>query len=823
MAQKKKGKTTKGKKTQSRPKTKEEIKKMQEQRHADKRVLDEIWAIVFIAIGVFLCVSIFTDGAGEFGHIIGTCLKGLFGFVANVLPFYFIIIGILMFAKQTVHINFRSLMLLFVIYLNIAAMNSYRFINETTTFDWSGFYTQGIELNSGGELGMVLGLSLFKVVGPSGLWIVTASVTVICLLLFINTPISRFFERTKEKSEERRILKEEKKAAKLEKNQKPAEIIIDTPKERKKEIAKEPEKKPILPLKKRKQNDNIDEYFDDDDLFGRGKMPKSGGFGLESPSVPIVGLGLDGGQAAATSGTSLGLHKEQEPPKEEPTEIKTISNKEAKEAMLSAEEINGAKVTSSYKKPPLSLLNKRKGALQGSSESDLKLKVRQLEETLRSFKVDAKVVQVTQGPTVTRFEIQPAVGVKVNSIVNLSNDIALNLRAKSLRIEAPIPGKAAVGIEIENDHSNMIVLRDIIDTPEFKEAKSKLSFAVGKDIGGAPIIADLKSMPHLLIAGATGSGKSVCINTIITSIIYKANPDEVKLILIDPKVVELGSYNGIPHLLIPVVTDPTKAAAALNWAVSEMLGRYKKFADAGVKDLDSYNEKQAKIEDGEKMSQVVIIIDELADLMMAAPSQVEESICRLAQMARAAGMHLIVATQRPSVNVITGVIKANIPSRIAFKVTSQVDSRTIIDMAGAEKLVGKGDMLFGPSGAGKPYRVQGCFVSDEEVKKVIEHVKNQVEETDFSQDLLSTLNAPTETTATSSNPDDELMPEAIEFVMKSGHASVSMLQRRFRIGYNRAARIIDAMEEQGIIGPADGSRPRQVLITEEEYQNNEDN
>ena len=429
--------------------------------------------------------------------------------------------------------------------------------------------------------------------------------------------------------------------------------------------------------------------------------------------------------------------------------------------------------------------------------------------------MDARVLQVTQGPTVTRYEIQPAVGVKVSSIVRLADDIALNLEAKSIRIEAPIPGKAAVGIEVENESVTMVRLREIIDSDAFKRSKSKITFAVGKDISGDAIVADLKAMPHLLIAGSTGSGKSVCINSIITSFIYKANPDEVKLILIDPKVVELGNYNGIPHLMIPVVTDPSKAAAALNWAVAEMTDRYKKFAEEGVRDLESYNEFViANDEKDRVMPQVVIIIDELADLMMAAPSQIEESICRLAQMARAAGMHLIVATQRPSVDVITGVIKANIPSRIAFAVSSQVDSRTILDMQGAEKLVGKGDMLFNPMGMGKPIRVQGTFVSDTEVHKVIEFVKGQVDKTEYNEDVLSKIER--SNVQEGADDTDELLPDAIDLVVNSGQASVSMLQRRFRIGYNRAARIVDMMEARGIIGPQDGSRPRQVLMTQEE-------
>ena len=377
-----------------------------------------------------------------------------------------------------------------------------------------------------------------------------------------------------------------------------------------------------------------------------------------------------------------------------------------------------------------------------------------------------------------------------------------------------------MGIEVENDAVTMVRLREIIDSDEFKNSKSKITFAVGKDISGKAIVADLKSMPHLLIAGSTGSGKSVCINSIITSLLYKANPDEVKLILVDPKVVELGNYNGIPHLLIPVVTDPSKAAAALNWAVAEMTDRYKKFAEEGVRDLESYNEYVRANEEPEKvMPQVVIIIDELADLMMAAPSQIEESICRLAQMARAAGMHLIVATQRPSVDVITGVIKANIPSRIAFAVSSQVDSRTILDMQGAEKLVGKGDMLFNPMGMGKPIRVQGTFVTDGEVHKVIDFVKSQVENgtSSYNEDILTKIERTN--VQESMDDSDDFLPEAIDLVVRSGQASVSMLQRRFRIGYNRAARIVDMMEARGIIGPQDGSRPRQVLMTEEELEN----
>ena len=488
------------------------------------------------------------------------------------------------------------------------------------------------------------------------------------------------------------------------------------------------------------------------------------------------------------------------------------------EKMETAEDIEAAlEQKPEYVFPPLDILVRGQKNKNSNTDEHLRQTAMKLKTTLESFGVKVQITNVSCGPTVTRYELQPEQGVKVSKILSLSDDIKLNLAVADIRIEAPIPGKAAVGIEVENDKINMVTLREIIDSKEFKEAKSKITFAVGKDIAGKAIVADLKGMPHLLIAGSTGSGKSVCINSIITSILYKADPDEVKLVLIDPKVVELGNYNGIPHLLIPVVTEPAKAAAALNWAVAEMTDRYKKFAENQVRDLESYNDTMRLVGETDKvMPQIVIIIDELADLMMAAPSQVEESICRLAQMARAAGMHLIVATQRPSVDIITGVIKANIPSRIAFAVSSQFDSRTILDMSGAEKLVGKGDMLFNPLGMGKPVRVQGTFVSDSEVHNVIQYVKSQVEDVEYAGDVINTIEKGNLSQGGKDDDGDELLQEAIDCVVTAGQASVSMLQRRFRIGYNRAARIVDMMEARGIVGPQDGSRPRQVLLTEDE-------
>ena len=791
-------------------KAKEKAQEIQAKKKADKRVIDEIWAIIAIAIGAFLAVATFTQGSGKVGEAIGLALKGVFGLMGYVLPFYLIIFGVLLFARKTSHFSIQTIIYLFVILLMLATMNSIRFVDQDKLeLSWQimqGFYASGVKLTSGGFLGMILATLLVKGFGAAGCWIFTLVLTFICLLLLINTPVSRFFEKISDKVEERKLIKEH------------AHLDIASEDEQGIQVAMRPDIviKQAIPeqtkLHNEKKSNRLLEYMNDDALFGRSK---SGTFGLEEGRKTESGFGLEpASPAAAASAASTGSMGLNATPAAEP--VQKISNKEAKEAMLSSAEINKSQTPEKYKKPPISLLEKP--TTGGRTPTGLlQEKALKLEETLRNFHVDARVLQVTQGPTVTRYEIQPAVGVKVSSIVRLADDIALNLEAKSIRIEAPIPGKAAVGIEVENESVTMVRLREIIDSDAFKRSKSKITFAVGKDISGDAIVADLKAMPHLLIAGSTGSGKSVCINSIITSFIYKANPDEVKLILIDPKVVELGNYNGIPHLMIPVVTDPSKAAAALNWAVAEMTDRYKKFAEEGVRDLESYNEFViANDEKDRVMPQVVIIIDELADLMMAAPSQIEESICRLAQMARAAGMHLIVATQRPSVDVITGVIKANIPSRIAFAVSSQVDSRTILDMQGAEKLVGKGDMLFNPMGMGKPIRVQGTFVSDAEVHKVIEFVKGQVDKTEYNEDVLSKIER--SNVQEGADDTDELLPDAIDLVVNSGQASVSMLQRRFRIGYNRAARIVDMMEARGIIGPQDGSRPRQVLITEEELE-----
>lgn len=524
--------------------------------------------------------------------------------------------------------------------------------------------------------------------------------------------------------------------------------------------------------------------------------------------------------------------EEVQPPKPVARMPKAPQTETAKAAPSIDKEIQKKAVENANKKyvlPPVSLLKPGAGGSNGSSASQLKETALHLQNTLKTFGVNVTVTDISQGPSVTRYELQPEPGVKVSRIVNLADDIKLNLAAADIRIEAPIPGKSAVGIEVPNKENSAVAFRDLIESKEYKNFQSNIAFAVGKDIGGQVVVSDIAKMPHMLIAGATGSGKSVCINTIIMSILYKAHPDDVKLIMVDPKVVELSVYNGIPHLMIPVVTDPKKAAAALNWGVAEMTDRYKKFADMNVRDLKGYNKQvenlQAKGE-GEglsKMPQIVIIVDELADLMMVAAHEVEESICRLAQLARAAGIHLIIATQRPSVDVITGLIKANMPSRVAFAVSSGVDSRTILDMNGAEKLLGKGDMLFYPQGYTKPARIQGAFISDGEVSDVVDYLKNQAIGNTYDPDIEEKIknmgSSSSGGTGTSSGSElDSYFVEAGKFIIEKDKASIGMLQRVFKIGFNRAARIMDQLAEAGVVGEEEGTKPRKVLMSMEQFE-----
>lgn len=837
-----------------------------------KDVLDNIWGVILVALGIFLVFALQLHKAGEFGDILDSFLKGMLGMVAFILPWYLLVLGILLLANKTSHLTSLNVSGFIIILLMFCLINCGRFIDpQHIYFDMGEFYRKGIELKSGGLIGMPLSSIIVKYLGKIGLYVISLVVISIFLLLIINTPISKFISDSRERRRKRKEYRLSNKSLKsndefsdlkaensrddvhdvtinltspLESDNSNDKDFLDLVKNNE-ELGNQKKKKlrdKILGFRKTIgiNKSELEEEFDTTEsdpqinTYGGSKDGQSKiedneknniTYGIEKPSEIRPGFGLQPQADVENKSRGIGDINDTYKPQYNDANFfsggfnadnsdKTKSEPASDDTKETIGKIEKRR-TKKYKKPPIYLLNMPVKTGKRGVNSELRKKAEILESTLRSFNVDASVVEVTQGPAVTRYEIQPNVGVKVNSIVRLADDIALNLRAKSIRIEAPIPGKAAVGIEVENEKINMVTVREVIESKEFKEAESNISVALGRDIAGRAIVPDLRGMPHLLIAGSTGSGKSVCINSIITSILYRANPDDVKLILIDPKVVELGNYNGIPHLLIPVVTDPAKAAAALNWAVAEMTKRYKMFAEVNARDLKGYNRlMRSKGDEDKLLPQIVIIIDELADLMMASPASVEDSICRLAQLARAAGMHLIVATQRPSVDVITGLIKANIPSRIAFAVSSHVDSRTILDMGGAEKLVGKGDMLFCPLDKNKPTRVQGCFISDEEVERVLEYVKKQYKDTEYSEDVMGKINK-TELGKTDDKNDlDELYEDAVRLVIDEGQASVSMLQRRFRIGYNRAARIVDEMERRGIVGPQDGSRPREVIVTE---------
>ncbi len=515
-----------------------------------------------------------------------------------------------------------------------------------------------------------------------------------------------------------------------------------------------------------------------------------------------------------------------------PAEKKVKRAEVQQQAAQIAQEIVEGEQLAMYQFPPIGLLRSGDGRTVDGTE-EMRQNAERLSDTLSSFGIEAQIINVTRGPTVTRYELELNRGVKLSKVTNLADDIALSLGSTGVRIAA-IPDKiSVVGIEVPNRAVSTVLIRDVIGSQEFAKSKSRISFAVGKDIGGKCIIGNIAKLPHMLIAGTTGSGKSVCMNSLIISLLYKAKPEEVKLIMVDPKMVELGVYNGIPHLLIPVVTDPKKAAGALQWAVTEMMRRYRLMADTGVRDLDSFNKIAAGSDELETMPQIVVVIDELADLMLVAAKEVEESICRVAQMGRAAGIHLVIATQRPSADVITGLMKANIPSRIAFAVASAMESRIILDTAGAEKLVGKGDMLYAPLGEGKPRRVQGCFITDDEVQSVVDFIKSSGS-AEYSADIISEIDKKAEQSGKSAgggasaaheaseDDGDEMLPSAVEVLLETGQASVSMLQRRLKLGYARAARIMDELEEKGIVGPFEGSKPRQLLITREQWERMKD-
>ncbi|HJJ08804.1 MAG TPA: DNA translocase FtsK [Clostridiaceae bacterium] len=742
-----------------------------------------------VIFSVLLGVLIYNQ-SGIMGQQISSILSGVMGFIKYIVPIGTFLIAIykLCNKKEDAYIKLFQYALLLVcvaIFMHIVYLPkdveqfSNGFLDTVTRA-----YEQGkTDDKVGGVIGAIGAIPLTKLLGKVGASILVLGVELILIILIFNiNPIEEIRVRLAER-EERRLAEE-------------------------KERIKEERKKPTV--MKVEENEDKKETRREKRLREKEEQRRAA---LELDDQITINLNDDGksSKKKASEGyieENL-FKKEQEQKQEKVKEVLQL------EHALTVEDEH-------YEFPPVQLLSEgEKKSVKGGKKAVTDTAAK-LQKTLYSFGVSAKVENVSVGPAITRYELKPAEGVRVSKIANLADDIALNLAAETIRIEAPIPGKQAVGIEIPNKENEIVHLRDIIDCSKFIEHKSKLAFALGKDVAGEEVVTDIAKMPHVLIAGATGSGKSVCINTLIASIIYKAKPSEVKLVMVDPKVVELSVYNGIPHLLIPVVTDPKKAAGALAWAVQEMENRYSLFASKNVRDIKGYNEELDKEGSTEKLPQIVIIIDELADLMMVSSKEVEDSICRLAQKARAAGMHLVIATQRPSVDVITGIIKANIPSRISFAVSSQVDSRTILDMAGAEKLLGKGDMLFYPAGAAKPTRVQGAFISDKEVEKVVDFVKANGEAT-YNDDILEQIekaNSTDKEIEEQENDDDTdpLLMEAIEVVVETGQASTSFIQRRFKVGYARAGRIIDQMEERGIISGFQGSKPREVLMSKERWQ-----
>jgi len=730
---------------------------------------------IFLGIGILLNINI-----GSFGNAITTFLFGIFGITTYLVPFAVFVLGInLIMQNRGNRTRVFKLILMFICclaFLSFLVCYDESYKNLDLTEFLSKVYNNGVNKIAGGVLGGLV-MPLISLFGLAGTYIIfiCASILIFFILTGIHpAAIVAFFVRKMKNYSEKK---------KLRRN-------IDRENSEEKVVRKEIKEK--IP-------------FEKFDLSNQLEIDEKGTINNEVKEERV-----EAEKVAEKADVVAENNKNSESVKNKDNEPIPTINIDTTEPE-----------PQNYLLPPVDLLQKHKGSSVDGYKKELMATAEKLQNTLDSFGVSAKVINVSRGPAVTRYELAPNAGVKVSKIVGLTDDIALNLAAPSIRMEAPIPGKSAVGIEIPNKSVDAVYFRDVVESKAFNDSESKLGFGLGKDTSGNFMIADIAKMPHVLIAGATGSGKSVCINTIITSILYKAKPNEVKLIMVDPKVVELGVYNGIPHLLIPVVTDPKKAAGALNWAVQEMVNRYNLFAQKGVRDMKGYNEAlKANNEDG-LLPQIVIIIDELADLMMVAPNDVEDAICRLAQMARAAGMHLVIATQRPSVDVITGLIKANVPSRIAFAVSSQVDSRTILDMAGAEKLLGKGDMLFYPIGASKPVRVQGAFVTDKEVEAVVNFIKSNTAEVKYDEDVLEKIqNGPSGNDKQNSEEDevDPLLNDVISLVVEIGQASTSLIQRRFKVGYARAARIIDQMEARGIISGFEGTKPRQVLVTKQEWE-----
>ena len=751
-----------------------------------------------IMSSIVLGVLIYTN-SGTIGEFLSPFLGGVMGYVKYILPIGVFTMAIYIAYQEENNWGAKIIQFSIMLLAIAVIMNVYQISKGNIAFEGEEFqnivkasYDLGTKNIGGGAIGMIIAIPLINLLGNTATIIVSIGIIIGLAVSIFGIDLVNNISAIIDESSQRRANKA--------KNKKNKEQIETTEKEEKKETQKEKRQRE----KEEKEQAALDIEQLKINLNDKEEKSREGGF-LK------FGKGAKKEEKQSPEFIENPLFKEEQLQKEERTkEVLQL------EHTVTVEDEN-------YEFPPITLLSEGdKKGIKGSKKA-LADTASKLQKTLYSFGVSAKVENVSVGPAITRYELKPAEGVRVSKIANLADDIALNLAAKTIRIEAPIPGKQAVGIEVPNEESEMVHIREILETDAFTNSKSKLAFALGKDVSGEAVVADIAKMPHVMIAGATGSGKSVCINTLISSIIYKAKPSEVKLVMVDPKIVELSVYNGIPHLLIPVVTDPKKAAGALAWAVQEMENRYTMFASKGVRDLKGYNEAVEQKGELGKLPHIVIIIDELADLMMVAKGDVEDAICRLAQKARAAGMHLVIATQRPSVDVITGLIKANIPSRIAFAVSSQVDSRTILDQVGAEKLLGKGDMLFFPTGAPKPTRIQGSFISDKEVEKIVNFVKANGEAS-YNEDIIESIekaNSTDKEIEEGSLDDDEtdpLLAEAIEVVIETGQASTSFIQRKFKVGYARAGRIIDQMEERGVISGYQGSKPREVLMSKERWQ-----
>lgn len=777
----------------------------------------QLLSVIWFAVAVFLLCVVFIPGQNVW-LAIHNFIFGVFGVTAYFYPFLLGFVAVL-FAMDKIcgSMNAKVIESGILVILVGAAVDIFTKHNAALTF-WqhlTAAYKSGSHLKSGGFLGALVGQPLYLAFGKTGAAITAILLIFVFLMIITGTTLMSLFRTIARPVKSISEQAENAYQARLERESEEAQsgkqlkvikgFNVDIP------VDDIPEKRNIPKTSlDEKQRKVVSAYY--------GETVESE---PESPAATEPEEKTDDIKPEIETALKAAKNEAEAEKRVIPTEKPAEPTKPAE---FSVPEKETEPKAEGYSYPPLSLLNKSKATDTAALSAELDHTAGHLVDTLKSFGVETRIVDISRGPTVTRYELQPCAGVKISKITNLADDIALNLATAGVRIEAPIPNKAAVGIEVPNKASAVVGVRGILESPAFINAKSKLTVALGRDIGGNVVVTDIAKMPHGLIAGATGSGKSVCINSIIISLLYKATPDEVKLLMIDPKVVELGIYNGIPHLLVPVVTDPRKAAGALGWSVTEMERRYKMFADRGVRDLAGYNKFVENLGDPEvqKMPHIVIIIDELADLMMTAPNEVEDSINRIAAKARAAGMHLIIATQRPSVDVVTGVIKANIPTRIAFAVSSQIDSRTILDSAGAEKLLGRGDMLFSPVGSTKPNRIQGCFVSDEEVEAVVDYIKSD-HTVDYDDDVMveierqAAIEKKQKTGLPEDGPEgDPMLDEAIKVVVENGMASTSLLQRKLKLGYARAARIVDEMEQRGVVGPYEGSKPRKVLISKEQ-------